>query len=307
MRKYILIGLLLFQVLKVNCQVNISDSTTMVVAYWEKGETKSYIITRNTMRIMRGDTVFSDTSNFKVDLTILDSSRKGYIINWHYHDFTIESDNEMQNKQTKLIPDLIVEIRTDELGVFEEVVNWKQLRSDVMDGAMKMKEELKDSPYIDQIIEGYNKAYKSKQTIEATAIKEILQFYDYFGLKYTLGKEYASNKKVASKYGGKPLDSEVICWLDVINKKEDFAVYGMRQLVDSIQLKEETVKNMKKMDEKNHTNYALPEEDYPAITDESWGAAKINGDGWVLYSKLINEVAIGTLILTEECVIKSED
>ncbi len=296
---------LLFLLTTISCQINSEDSSAMVVAYWEKGEVQSYRISTVSVGIMYGDTSYADTTVVSVDVSVLEASRRGYILNWFYHDFEHSSDDQWQDKQTALFPDLNIQIRTDELGKFVEVVNWKQLRDSIMVFASTMRSNLKDAPNIEKIAANLESIYSSKKSIEASAINEILQFYTFHGLKYTIGKEYGYTKKVPNRFGGKPFDSEVVCWIDAIDEEKDFAVYGMRQLVDTIQLKEATIKNIEKMDPE-YTEYMLPKEEYPAIIDETWGAAKINGDGWPLYSKMLNEVNTGIVILVKECIIEME-
>jgi hypothetical protein len=302
MRKTLTAGLLLLLIMRVNCQIYIADSTTQVIAYWDKDEKQTYIISNEKLKIQGGDTIARDFTKYEVDITIQDSTENGYLINWFYHDYKVETDNELIKKLSSIIEDMNVHIKTDDFGVFVEVVNWEEIRDFIIKGTSMLKNELKDIPNIDKVITQMENMYNSKQAIEASAINEILQFHYFHGLKYKLLEDYSYDNKLTNMFGGEPFDAKVNFWLDEINYDDNNAVYRMNQSVDSVKFTNETFDYLTKMAETMQTPTPRREE-FPYLHNEIWIASRIHVSGWPLYSIQTKEVTAENVIQIEECII----
>jgi len=285
------------------CQINPSDSTAQVIAYWNKNEKQNYTVTSDKIRIQDGDTISKEFVRYDVDITVQDSTESGYIINWFYHDYYIETDDELVKKLFSLVEDMNIQIRTDELGTFEEVINWEEIRKYILKGTSMMKNEMKDVPRIDKIISQMEEVYSSPKAIEASAINEILQFYYFHGVQYKHWKEYSYDNKLANLYGGQPFDAKVTFWLDEINDVDNNAVYRMQQVVDSDQLTNETFNYLSNLAETMQAPGPVREE-FPDMHNETWMASRIHGSGWVLYSIQTKEVIAENVMQIEECIIE---
>lgn len=302
MRKIISTGLLLLLIIKVNCQINIADSTTQVIGYWDRNEKQTYLISNEKLKIQDGDTISREFTKYEVDITITDSTENGYLINWFYRDYVVETENELIRKLSSIIEDMNVQIKTDDLGTFVEIVNWEDIRDFIIKGTSMLKDELKDIPNIDKVITQMENMYNSKQAIEASAINEILQFHYFHGLKYKLWEDYSYDNKLANMFGGDPFDAKVNFWLDEINSDDNNAVYRMHQSVDSVQLTNETFKYLTKMAETMQT-HAPKREEFSFLHNETYTASRIHGSGWPLYSIQTKEVKADNVIQIEECII----
>jgi len=302
MRKILSTGLLLLLIMRVNCQINISDSTSQVIAYWDKNEKQTYTISNEKLKIQGGDTISRAFFKYEVDITIQDSTENGYLINWLYRDYIVETDNELIKKLSSIIEDMNVQIRTDDLGTFVEVVNWEEIRDFIVKGTSMIKDELKEIPNIDRVITQLENMYNSKQAIEASAINDILQFLYFHGLKYKLWEDYSYDNKVANMFGGEPFDAKVTFWLDEIFYDDNNAIYRMHQSVDSVQLTNETFKYLTKMAETMQAP-APKRDEFPYLNNETWTASRIHGSGWPLYSIQTKEVTAENVIQIEECII----
>ena len=302
MRKILATGLLLLLIMRVNCQINSADSTTQVIGYWDKNEKQTYVISNEKLKIQEGDTISRDFTKYEVDITIKDSTENGYLINWFYRDYLVETDNVSIKKLSSIIEDMNVQIKTDDLGTFVEVVNWEEIRDFIIKGTSMLKDELKDIPNIDKVITQLENMYNSKQAIEASAINEILQFHYFHGLKYKLWEDYSYDNKLNNMFGGEPFDAKVNFWLDEINYDDNNAVYRMHQSVDSIQLTNETFKYLTKIAETMQTP-APKREEFPFLHNMTWTASRIHGSGWPVYSIQTKEVTAENVIQIEECII----
>ncbi|MDD2528874.1 MAG: hypothetical protein PHT26_12625 [Lentimicrobiaceae bacterium] len=283
-------------------QINAVDSTVQVIAYWDKLEKQTFSISNEKVKIQAGDTITRDLTRYEVDITVLDSTQNEYVLNWYYHDYVVESDNEMIMKLSSIIEHMNVQIKTDEMGTLIEVINWHDIRDFIYKGTSMLKQELKDIAGIEDMIQKYEVMYNSKEAIEANAINEISQFHYFHGLNYKMWEEHSYDTQLANMYGGAPFDASVEFWLDDINNEEDHATFRMQQTIDSVQLTDETYRYLSKM--AGEMQITLPSRaEFPAVHHQTWLASVIHESGWPLYSVQTREITSGDIIQSEECII----
>lgn len=302
-KKTLIIGILLIFSIQLFGQISVKDSTVQVIGYWSKLEKQSYDVSFEKLKIKNKDTISRELMKYEVDIKVIDSTENSYISEWHYKNFKIDTKNELVKKLTSLSEDITVLIKTDELGAFIEVVNWENVRDYLNKVAIELKTELKDVPNSDKIIDNIIKTYNSKKSIEANAIKDALQFYSFYGVKYKLDEEIKGNLTVLNNFGGKPFDNEVKLSLDEINAEEGNSIIRMKQTVDSKQLTDETYKYLKKI---GTFGKNIPKrEDFPALTNETYTASRIHGDtGWIIYSIETKEIKAEETTNIEERIIE---
>jgi len=303
MRQLFFIGFAFIMIFKTYGQINMSDSTVQVIGYWDKNEKQSYIVTQDKYKVKDSDTTSREFYSYALDITIVDSTANSYTIDWFYHDYNIQSDNELIKKISSIVEDMTVTIITDELGAVKEVVNWMEIRGFIYKGTKMLKKETKDIPNLDKFISQMEKMYSSKESIEAAAIKEIQQFYTYHGGRYKLGEEINASMKVANLYGDEPFDTEVTLWLDEINPDDNNSIIRMKQTVNSEQLTKTTFDYLTKMAETMKVPGPKWEE-FPPLKNETYTASRIHGSGWIIYSIETKEVSAEGALNVDERIIE---
>jgi hypothetical protein len=303
MKQLILIVLTLIMTVKGYGQIDMADSTVQVLGYWDINEKESYKVSQEKYKIKGSDTTSRSYCNYEVDITIVDSTADSYTINWFYHDYDIASDNALSNKISALAEDMTITIMTDELGVFKEVVNWKEVRDNIYKATKIIKKETKDIPNLDKLIKQIENIYSTKTSIESVAIKEIQQFYTYHGAKYKLNEELNANMKSPNLLGGEPFDTDVTLWLDDINVEDNNYIIRMIQTINSEQLTHVTFEYITEMAK---TMKVTPPnlDDFPALTNETLSASRIHGTGWLIYSIETKEVSSKGILNVEESIIE---
>lgn len=280
-------------------QINMTDSTVQVISYWDLKEKQSYIVTEEKYKVKDNDTTSREFSTYSVDITVVDSTANSYIVDWFYKDFEIKTDNELVKKVMSMAEDMTVKIKTDELGVFQEVLNWKELRDYVLKATKIFKKETKDIPNMDKFIKQMEGIYSSKASIEGAAIKEIQQFHMFHGGEYKLGQDYYADIKLPNLYGGEPFDTKVTVWLDEINQEDNNYIIRMEQSVDSIQLTNATYDYLSKISETLKIPL-LKREEMPTVKNTTWTASRIHGTGWVVFSVQTKETESDGVTSVEE-------
>lgn len=288
--------------LSANCfgQINMTDSTLSVIGYWDKNEKQTYSVLQEKYKIKSGDTTSREVIKYDVDVWIKDSTAKSYTIVWKYKSFETNTDNKFTKKLMSLSNNLDVVIKTDEMGSFQEVVNWKEIRDYINDALESLRKEFKDVPKIKEITNQVGSMFTSKEAIESAAIKDILQVYSFNGAKYKLNEILTGKQKLPNLYGGEPFDADFEIELTTIDTANNSGVVRYVQTVDKKQATDATYEYLKRTAKAINT----PEpkrEDIPELSIEDRTASNIHApSGWVLYSINVREVTADNIFSVEK-------
>ncbi|RPH31412.1 MAG: hypothetical protein EHM93_13745 [Bacteroidales bacterium] len=304
MKRFALIGLItFFSTINSFGQINMTDSTVQVVGYWNKNEKQLYAVTNEKYKIKGTDTTSREFWKYDVEITIIDSTANSYIIEWFYRNYSVDADNELIKKLSSICQDIKVIIKTNELGVFIEVINWQDIIKEIKKATSTLKDEFKNIPNMDKIIQQIENLYSSKEAIETSAISDIQQFYTYHGGKYKLGEEINTKMQRPNLYGVKPFDADLTLWLDEINPEDNNFIIRMNQVVDSTQLTDAAYTYLSKMTSSLGTK--LPKrEEFPSLKNETRTASRIHGSGWIIYTVETKEVSAENQTNIEERIIE---
>ncbi len=295
--------ILILMSVRLHSQINLNDSTAQVIGYWDKDEKQSYVVTQEKYKIKGSDTTSREVYKYVVDISVVDSTADSYVIDWFYRDHEFHSENELLNKLSSIMEDVTVRVKTNELGVFQEVLNWEDVRECIFKGTRLLAQETKNIPNMDLLIRQLENTYSTKASIELGAISEMQQFYTFHGAKYEFGQEYNADMKVANLYGGEPFDTKVTVWLDEINSEDNNFILRMIQVVDPEQLTAAVFDYLTKMAETLKID--VPKrEDIPQVSNETYTASRIHGSGWIIYSVETKETKADGETGVEERIIE---
>jgi hypothetical protein len=284
-------------------QISAKDSTVQVIGYWAKQETQSYNVSYEKFKIKSKDTISRELMKYEIDIKIIDSTKNSYTIEWLYKNYSIDTENELVRKLTSIANDISVKIKTDEYGAFVEIVNWEEVRDYLEKVTEKLKVELKDVPNYKKIIANVMSIYSTKESIEANAIKDALQFYQFHGVKYNLGEELEGVLETSNNFGGKPFETDVRFSLDEINEIDGNSILRSNQIINSKQLTDATYKHLKTLG--TFGDKIPPRNEFPSLTNETSTASRIHGEtGWIIYSIETKEITAEETTSIEERVIE---
>jgi hypothetical protein len=294
---FLLIGTLTFG------QINMSDSTAQAITYWEKGEKQNYTITTEKIKIKNADTTSRETTKYDVEITVLKADDKSYTVEWIYKNIINDSENPTIKKLMNITKDLKVIYKTDELGSFVEVVNWKEIKEYMQKALSSLKKDFKDIPEMDKVLKQMEATFSTKEAIESTSIKDIQQFHTFYGLKYKLGEVLEGKLKVPNIYGKEPFDCDYTIYLDELNEEDNDFIMRATQEVDKEQLTNATFEYLTTM--AKNLNVSPPKrEDLKDLANEILTASRIHGSGWIVYSVQTTTVTSDNLTNIEERVIE---
>jgi hypothetical protein len=284
-------------------QINMADSTAQVITYWDKGEKQNYSVSAEKIKIKGTDTTSREITTYDVEITVLKADDKSYTIEWFYKNLTTNSQNPTVQKLMNITKDMKVVFKTDELGVFVEVVNWKEIKDYIQKATTTLSKGIKDIPEMEKVIKQIETTYSTKAAIESASIKDIQQFHTFHGAKYKLGEVLEGQLKVPNIFGVEPFDSDFTVYLDEINEEDNNFIMRATQEINKEQLTDATFNYLTTM-AKNMKIDPPKREDLKELSNETLTASRIHGTGWVIYSVQTTTVTSDNVTNIEERIIE---
>ncbi|KOS04976.1 hypothetical protein AM493_02165 [Flavobacterium akiainvivens] len=224
MNRFLLVFLLIAA--KAFCQINPADSTVQVVAYWDKNEAHSYSIVHEKLKVKGTDTTVTFHVDYKVDITIKDSTENSYTVEWKYRDFK-SADKSASSKTAGLVDGLTVRFKTNEMGEYEELLNWKEINEHLKKSIANLEKTTKLPPFFIKSLKTIN----TRESVEEGLLVDIQQFHSFYGTAMTLGEEISDTSEEAGDLGI-PVKSELYLVLEEIDFEDEAYLIKFFQTYD---------------------------------------------------------------------------
>lgn len=286
--------LILFGSQLVKAQIFEEDSTVKTIAYWDLNETYTYSVVLENYELVDRDTIDWIRTSYLVDILVLDSTETSYNVRWTYRNMEVDFDTSdslysgLIKKLMTLSGGTVLEIQTDELGVFEEVSNWEEIRDYYLMAKDSMKVFFGNNPQVNEFVDGMFNPFLTKSAIESTSIKDVHQFLNFHGAELEMGKPVYSTMKFPDGTGTEMMDALVTLELTgIYPEDDDYAVYSIVE-INPGQLKDLAKRNVRLILPK--AEEAEIEEAFKEIR-ELWSVienyAVIHHWGWPRYTREI--------------------
>ena len=264
-------------------QINMADSTVQVVSYWDKGEKQNYTITLEKIKLKGEDTTSKELISYDVEVSVTGATKNSYTVQWDYKNFKTNDKNELTQELSKINKNMQVIYKTDEMGGFIEVINWKEIRAYNQKAIAVLRKKFGTAPEIEKMLKQIENSFSTKEAIEAASIKDIQQFHSFHGGKYKLHEEISDKIKVPNVLTNIPFDADYSLYLDEINETDNNYIIRSSQVVDSTQLMDATFQFLSNL-AKSMNIKAPKKEDIKGLSNDIQLASRIHGTGWVVYS-----------------------
>lgn len=237
MKNYILLFILLSGFIS-KAQINTSDSTVQVVAYWSKNEKQTYSFINEKIKVVDNDSTIKETIKYKVDITILDSTDTGYTIEWKYRGFEASNNVEIIQDITALYNGLSIKFTTDEIGSFQELLNLNEIK-EYQKKAFDLLAEKADNPTTRKTMEAFRTKITSDSSIVEYSLKDINIFHSFFGIAIGLNETIEESIEEEQPLG-EPISTLITIALDevyiedasyVIKYWQEFEKEGVKNLL----------------------------------------------------------------------------
>lgn len=308
MKKLLLITLLLFSYIYSYSQINLEDSTVQVISYWDKNEVQNYKIINKKTKYNNDVIISSDSTINYVEVTVLDSTQNSYTIQWLYRDYKVNND-EISQMLSNLPGNTKVIYKTNELGVFQEVVNWEEIRDEMNQSIEGVIKEMKegnnmDDENIEKAIKQITATFSTKEAIESIVVTDIQQFHSFHGAIYPIGETLEYETQLPNILGPKPFSANLYVTLEEIYPDNNSYLISSQTVISKDQLLAATIEYLAKTAESvgKQLDSALFEN--MELESEVIAYSEIHETGWILYSTLTKIVKSGSSTMVDECSIE---
>ncbi len=189
-----------------------SDSTLSFIAYWQKGDTRKFKVTKKQQQYKNDELTKNSTNAYVVNFKVLDADKKSYLIEWTFEN-TLISSNQMPADFFKGLEKyryLTIKYRTDENGTFQEILNWKEFAGlmnelfDKIPAGMPQKE----AENFKKVMVPLRQMYTSREGIEELVLKEIKYFHWPFGVQFAVNDTLTYEESLPNMMGGDPVKAK---------------------------------------------------------------------------------------------------
>lgn len=203
-----------------NAQNVITDSSTTIIGYWDKGDVFNFNLSQKKESLKNNKIVSTERSGSKVRLTVAEAGTDFYILNWQYisivPDETQAIDSFMLTLQ-KTTESIDFKYKTSELGEFIELINWEEVRNaglKILDDLTE--EEKKDKKFL-SILAEIKKVFSTKESIEQLIARDVQLLHNVFGGEYILNKKIIAPAELPNFLGGNPFPAVLTLEMTKLN------------------------------------------------------------------------------------------
>ena len=198
------------------------DSILPVIAWFNKRDTMTYWIHDNQWEVNGKDTVMTLGAAAKVMLTVTDSTRKGYDMEYTFLEFV--SDDQIKSEAQNLVGQAMdilndatvgttIRFRTDQYGKIIKYYNLKDIRKQAKEILTK---SISKMPYADSLRAVGLKLDKLMSMIDSDDLvdgytEEIELLFNYHGDQYKIGETESHEDATENEYA---CNTKTEIWLD---------------------------------------------------------------------------------------------
>ena len=223
------------------------------VAYWSKGDEYNFQITKVKQEWKDDALTKNDSSSYKVNFKVIDSTETSYKIHWTYEfnfgGFNIP--NVLLNTLNETIPTEVI-YTTNELGEFEGVENWKEIARKMETYTNGLITSLKDKADFDEkefrtTFKPFLEIFTSKDGIEQIVLKELQYFHFPFGVEFSPTEVITYEDEIPNFIGGEPIKGNTKIFVESVDHEYSYCVLKQEMKIDPEDMRRMLVELFKQM------------------------------------------------------------
>jgi hypothetical protein len=235
--KFLLLLSIILTSLHVESQINYEDSTVQAITYWELNESHVYEITQSKNKSKETVPTDEGAMRSEVRISVIDSTETSYTIEWRFLKHYIPNLDLIPELKDLLDKKRYI-YRTNELGEFEELLNWEEVRDNTLatakvalNSVAKSNNALNDS--LSRLVNTFTESLMTKEYVEQKVIEPINMFHSFFGAEYKLGEILESEIEIPIPIPNmQSTKAQVKVWFDSIDEEYDTYTLCYEQKID---------------------------------------------------------------------------
>ena len=219
------IAVLVLLYVNVVCSQNTiqKGNTIPMVGYWFKGAHKNVTYTKTETKTVKGKPVV-ETSIMNALWEIKDSTDKHYTIHYTYKNFIFSNPKDSVSiAYAELFKGVTIKYRTNELGVFDTILNLDEIIAISNKGLNNVFKKLNwPDNDVTRVVAQKMKSLFNNPTLLRTSISEEMVLIHYFyGFEYKLNQAYTYDYYMENTFGGEPYPAVAVFKMTALNATDD--------------------------------------------------------------------------------------
>ncbi len=211
-------------------QNRVTDTSATCIAFWKNKETKVYQIKHSKEKLESGNQKSLAEGFYEAHLRVIDSTEAGFTIEWIYKNFKSSLENEHAlNSLNAIMEGLKIVYKTDDVGMFTELINWEEVRDFSFSNYRKALAEKAQNKEFVAALNQLKSIFQTKENIETLLIKEVQMFHAPFGVEY-ISSGTSVETQLPNVTGGAPFPATITLKLDKVTSNE--AIVSINQTID---------------------------------------------------------------------------
>lgn len=227
-------------------QLNLVSSTKITtIGYWNIGDKVSYQVSQTDVTNKSGTTqpAKQKSNTYDLEIKVIDSTDHSYVLEMKYLKAAVEGyDPQLQELLNSFQTSAPIRYQTDELGIFQKILNTTELQKDFKRKCEEFKKQLiinrgtEAAKPVIKILDDLLTEFSKPENIEVLYLSDIMAIHGNYGMELVLNKPAE-------------IDVEIPCLMDIvvkgsgkitlqtINKTKDLAVISIKYKPNQDELK----------------------------------------------------------------------
>lgn len=227
-------------------QLNLVSSTKITtIGYWNVGDKVSYQVSQTDVTDKSGSAqpTKQKSNTYELEIKVIDSTDHSYVLEMNYLKSAVEGyDPQLQELMNSFQTSAPIRYQTDELGIFQKILNTLELQKDFKKKCEEFKKQLiankgeETAKPVVKILDDVLAEFSKPENIEVLYLGDIMAIHGNYGMELVLNKPTE-------------IDIELPCLMDIvvkgsgkitlqtINKTKDLATISIRYKPNQDELK----------------------------------------------------------------------
>lgn len=217
-------------------QNQVTDTSATIVAYWHKDDVVNYSIEKIKSKLGDDNAPVQSTS-YSVRILVVEETDKSYTLEWTSSGLITKGqpvDDQLMEKIGNATGQVKLLYKTDELGSFTELLNWKEIREqfrksfDILLNEFDKEKRKQVKPVLDEL----SGIFETKEGIENFVLKDVQLFHAPYGGEYVLNDSLSGEAFLPNPIGGDPFPARLSVILSDINREKQTCTLIITQSID---------------------------------------------------------------------------
>lgn len=227
----IFFALILFSAITYS-QNRVTDTSATCIAFWNNKETRVYQIRHTKEKLESGNRRSFSEGFYEAHIRVIDSSEAGFTMEWVYKNFKTQlADQHALNSLNTIMEGLKIVYKTDDVGMFTELMNWEEVRDWAFSNYKKALEAKSGNKDFVAALNKLKTIFQSKENIQNILIQEVQLFHAPYGVEYFTSGTIVETE-LPNVTGGAPFPATIIIKLEDLNIPAERVMVSMSQSID---------------------------------------------------------------------------